>query len=260
MFPALVGLAYSGSRGIFPPVRIALVLLGLAAAELISLLAVDFRTQWERLHKRPLSYPPLPGNPVFSLLPPDQIPGMMSGLGIIGVVVLGYFFFVAGPVVLYLLAAASVAAGFYIFNPFPYSFLAVFFVPPILTGAVHTALSGAPETGAFLAGLPNAFILAGINVTFRKLYASGEDFRPLRAMTVLLLYSLSLCAVVALISFSFLPRTANSASVVILIGLFFIFQIFKREQNSPVPAVTAGIALYGMTAICLALSLIFKIF
>lgn len=257
MFPAIVGVAYSVNRGFFPPGRIALVLLGLAAAELISLLAVDFRTHWERLHKRPLSYPPLPGNPVFRLLPPNQIPMLMSALGILGVVVLSYFFYVAGPIVFYLLAAASVAACFYIFNPFAYSFLAVFFLPPILTGAVYTALSGTPESGAFLVGLPSAFILAGINVIFRRLYAFGEEFRPLRAMTVLLLFSLSLCAVVALISFFFLPRTANSASVVILIGLFFIFQIFKHEQNSPVPAVTAGIALYGITAICLAFSLIF---
>jgi len=256
MFPGIIGIAYSGSRGIFPPAKVVLVLLGLAVAELISLLAVDYRTHWERTHSLPVSYPPLPGNPVFARILPSRLPQLMTLLGFIGVAVLGYFYFLRGPEILLLLAVASMAAFFYFFNPFPYSFLFILAVPPILTGAVHTALSGALEIGAFLVGLPSAFILAGINLIYRELYKPQEDFLPARILAVLLLFSLSLCSVTVLIILKILPLSANSVSILVLAGLYFSFQIFKKEQKSPIPAVLAGIGLYIMTALSVAVSLV----
>ena len=256
MLPAIIGLAYSGSRGLFPPVKVVLVLLGLAAAELISLLAVDSRTHWERSQGLPISYPPLPGNPVFTRLPASRIPWLMSVLGFMGVLVLGYFYFFWGPEILFLLAAASMAAFFYIVDPFPYAFLFVLVVPPLLTGTVYTALSGVLEISAFLVGLPNAFILAGINFIFRKLYKPQEDFLPSRILAVLFLYSLSLCTVTVLIVVKILPLSANSVSIFVLTGLYFSFQIFKKEQKSPIPAVLAGIGLYVVTALSVAVSLV----
>lgn len=255
--PALIGAAYSGGRGVFSGIRLALVCLGLAAAELIALLAVDFRTHWERSRPVPRSFPSLPGNPVFDSLPPARLPLLMTALGIIGAAVLAYFYYLRGPVILYFLAGASMAASLYIFNPFPFAFLAVLTLPPLLTGGVHTSLSGGLDAGAFLVGLPSAFILAGTNWAFRRLYSRGEDFFPGRALVVLLFFSLSLCAVVALIVLKVLPSSANAASVILLAGLYLSFQVFKHEQKSPVPAVTVGVALYVAVALSLALSMIF---
>ena len=256
MIPGLLGIAFGWKRIPFSPHKIALVLAGLAAAGLIGLLAADLSRHRAGIQGRRLSYPALPGSPVFIRLSPGKIPLLMSLLGIVGVFVLGFFFSAAGPVVIYMAAAASLAAVCYLFDPFPYSFLAVVVFPPLLSGGVHVALSGAVDAGAFLAGIPLALILAGINLIFRKLYLKEHDFRAGGASAVLLLYSLSLCAVVVLIALHVYPRGANIASLVILSGLFFSFQIFRHEQITPVPAVTAGIGVYILAGLCLGLSLI----
>ena len=255
LMPALVGSAWVARTGRFDFFRFLLVIAGLAAAELSNLLAADYAvhlasstgsTTWGR--------PTLPGSPVISprRLPPGSIPLVLAPLGFVGVAVLLYFTLTAGPGVLALAAAAAAIGGLYVLEPFPLSYLATALVPPLVCGGTVLALTGRMEPGGFLAGLPVAWISAGVILGYRWLYPRPPGGGPARTAVVIGCYAAAAVSTVILVLARVLPPAALAAAAVPPVLGVTTAGVLRRQPGDPVPATALGVL--GHILSCLALT------
>ena len=149
-FPALVGGAYAYSQGHFNFSRFVLLLMGLVFAELIKLLAFDYKALSPIKDKD--DYPFLPGSPVFSPLQVQRkkLPMLIAVSSFGALIVLVYFFLLSGWVIVALLGATFIISTFLNKPFFPPTYLSASIMPPILSGVVYLALSGNIDFNAFL--------------------------------------------------------------------------------------------------------------
>jgi 1,4-dihydroxy-2-naphthoate octaprenyltransferase len=294
MMPAFIGAAYAARHGRVRAVPLALVLAGLAAAELINLFGTDY-AQWRtRTHGAPAQgggaitsdgrstrgagsrrgsrsgadtgTVSLPGNPVVapSRLEPRRIPAVLLPLALLGLAIVLYFAIAVGPAVLVFFAAAVAVGGLYVFCPFPYAFLSTVVLPPLIAGGTLLALTGATGVGGFAAGLPVAWVSVAVILGYRVLYVPDDDppeglparpRRRRRQAVVLTFYVLAGANVAAWVPLRLLPP-AGLLALVPWGGCFaWVAALLLRERRDPVPATAAGVLMHSLTSAALALAL-----
>jgi hypothetical protein len=250
LMPALIGAALAARAGAFHWLRFLLVLAGLAAAELLNLLASDYRM----LRDPKQSEPRLPGNPVF---PPERLPAsrillVLAPVALIGLAVLLFFTITVGIGVLLFLLAAVLIGGLYVFSPFRYAFLYTAFIPPLVSGGAYLAMTGRMEGPAYAAGVPITLISLAVIIGYRVMFVqTGAQRRRSRAV-VLALYCLAAVFVVLYVPAGIYPWAALAALVPIAGFLWLMLKASTQEKKNPVPATALGVMMH--TTVCLALA------
>jgi hypothetical protein len=263
VMPALIGAGYTARHGRVPALTLALVLVGLAAAELLNLLGSDY-VQWReqaprargssrgggpdsaraRRAGRGSNTGPviLPGNPVIrpGRLDPRHIPAVALPLAAIGLGALIYFAVVVGPSVLLLFAAV---------------------LPPLIAGGTGLALAGSPAVAGFAAGLPVAWISVAVILGYRVLYGADTSLDS-RAGTrcrwhgvVLGFYVLAGANIAVWVTLRLLPPAGLLALVPWAVCLSWVAALLGQERSDPVPATAVGVLMHSATSAALALTL-----
>jgi hypothetical protein len=284
VMPALIGAGYTARHGRVPALTLALVLVGLAAAELLNLLGSDY-VQWReqaprargssrgggpdsaraRRAGRGSNTGPviLPGNPVIrpGRLDPRHIPAVALPLAAIGLGALIYFAVVVGPSVLLLFAAAAAIGGLYVLSPFPYAYLSTVVLPPLIAGGTGLALAGSPAVAGFAAGLPVAWISVAVILGYRVLYGADTSLDS-RAGTrcrwhgvVLGFYVLAGANIAVWVTLRLLPPAGLLALVPWAVCLSWVAALLGQERSDPVPATAVGVLMHSATSAALALTL-----
>ncbi len=261
-----------------------LALAGLAAVELMNLFGSDYVLHLSRSGKPgcdplwrralPPPGPVLPGIPVVDprLLPPECIPYVLFPLALAGAAVLLSFIFSVGPGVLAFLLPAAAVGALYVFSPFPYAFLATALVPPLVSGGLGYILTSRPQAAAFLAGLPVAWISAGVILTYRVAYAKREERsvgtasgraaavrrRELarRLLLVLPPYAAMVLSIALLLALGLYPPAAAVALLPALLFPVWAARLLAAERRDPVPATAVGVLLHCSVTALLALGLL----
>ena len=255
LMPALIGAAFVVRRGAFQWLRFVLVLLGLAAVELLNLLGSDYRMFRNPDRKEPQ----LPGNPVFppEHLPASRIPLILVPIALIGLAVLLYFTVTVGIGVLVFLFAAGLIGALYVFSPFRYAFLYTAFIPPLISGGVYLAMTGRLEGPAFAAAIPITLISLAVIVGYRLMYEqTGPERRRSRA-AVLALYCLAGINVVLYVPAGIYPLAGLAAAVPIASFLWLVAMVSAREKKDPVPVTALGVMMHTTTCLVIAAALLF---
>jgi len=255
LMPALIGAAVAASHGAFHRLRFILILVGLAAAELMNLLGSDYQAFRNPGKKDPQ----LPGNPVIppALLPPSRIPLVLIPIAAVGLGVLVYFTVTVGIGVLVFLAAAGIIGALYVFSPFGYSFLYTAFIPPLISGGVFMALAGKAEGVAFAAGLPITLISLAVILGYRVMYEQiGLKRRRTRAV-VMAVYSFAGINIILYVAAGIYPRSGLAALLPIVLFFWLFVSVSEREKTDPVPATAAGVFMHTGTSLAIAAALLF---
>jgi hypothetical protein len=255
LMPSLIGAALAVRHERFHWLRFLLVLVGLAAAELLNLLGSDYRT----LRNPDSVEPQLPGSPMFSSarLPASRIPLVLAPLAMAGLAVLVYFTITVGPGVLVFLLAAGIIGSLYVFSPFRYAFLYTAFIPPLISGGAYLATAGVLDGTAFAAGVPITLISLAVIIGYRVMYEqSGPERRRTRAV-VLALYSLSGITVALYLPAGIYPIAGLAAVAPIVVFLWWIGKVSLQEKQDPVPATALGVMMHTTTAAAIAAALLF---
>jgi hypothetical protein len=220
LMPALIGAALAARLGAFHWLRFALILVGLAAVELLNLLGTDYRTR-----KSPKSREiRLPGNPVFSpeLLPAKRLPLLIAPVAAIGLAVLLYFTITVGVGVLVFLLAAGIIGALYVFSPFRYAFLYTSLIPPLISAGVYLAMAGRLEGVAFAVGMPVTLISLAVIVGYRVMYARTGAARGRSRAVVLSLYCLAGLSIVLYVPAGIYPGAGLLAVVPVAAFLWIL--------------------------------------
>jgi 1,4-dihydroxy-2-naphthoate octaprenyltransferase len=255
LMPALIGAALAARAGAFHWPRFLLVLVGLAAAEMLNLLGSDYRV----FQKPERKEPQLPGNPVFppERLPASRIPLVLAPVAFVGLAVLVYFTITVGIGVLVFLLAAAVIGALYVFSPFRYAFLYTAFIPPLISGGVYLAMTGKLEGLAFAAGVPITLISLAVILGYRVLYEhTGAERRRSRAV-VLALYCLAGINVALYVPAGVYPWTGLAAVVPIAVFVWLVGKWSAREKKDPVPVTALGVMMHTSTCLVIAAALLF---
>jgi hypothetical protein len=255
LMPALIGAALAARGGTFPWLRFLLVLVGLAAAEMLNLLGSDYRM----LRRPEREEPRLPGNPVFppERLPVSRIPLVLAPAALVGLAAALYFSFTAGPGVLVFLAAAAVIGALYVFSPFRYAFLYTAFLPPLISAGAYLAITGRIEGPAFAAGIPITLISLAVIVGYRVMYGQSGSARRRSRAVVLALYCLAGINVVLYVPADIYPWAGLAAVVPIAVFLCLVGRVSTREKENPVPATALGVMMHTSTCLVIAGALLF---
>jgi hypothetical protein len=254
LMPALIGAALAARAGAFHWLRFFLILVGLAAAEMLNLLGTDF----QELRNPGRAGPKLPGNPVFSLerLPAGRLPLLLIPVALVGLAVLVYFTITVGIGVLVFLLAAGLIGALYVFSPFRYSFLYTAFIPPLISGGVYLAMTGKLEGLAFAAGVPITLISLAVIVGYRVMYEQeGFERRRSRAV-VLALYCLAGINIVLYVPAGVYPWPGLAAVVPITVFVWLVGKWSTREKEDPVPATALGVMMHTSTCLVIAAALL----
>ena len=253
LMPALIGAALAAREGSFHWLRFVLILVGLAAAELLNLLGSDYRVSGASKSKEIQ----LPGNPVFppERLPPSRLPLLLSPIAAVGLAVLLYFTITVGVGVLLFLLAAGIIGAFYVFSPFRYAFLYTAFIPPLISGGVYLAMTGRFEGVAFAVGVPITLISLAVIVGYRVMYAQKAATRVRSRAVVLSLYCLAGVNIVLYVPAGIYPRAALLAVVPAAVFLWFLGSVSAREEENPVPATALGVMMHTGTCLVIAAAL-----
>jgi hypothetical protein len=255
LMPALIGAALAGRDGAFRWPRFLLILVGLAAAELLNLLGSDYRN-FRNPDRRE---PQLPGNPVFppERLPPSRIPLVLAPVAAAGLAVLLYFTITVGVGVLVFLLAAAVIGALYVFSPFRYAFLYTAFIPPLISGGVYLAMTAELVGLAFAAGIPITLISLAVIVAYRVMYPQTGALRQRSRAVVLALYCLAGITVVLYIPAGIYPPLGLIAAAPITVFLWMIGRITAGEEHDPVPATSLGVMMHTATSLAIAVAFLF---
>ncbi|UCF97505.1 MAG: hypothetical protein JSV89_20380 [Spirochaetaceae bacterium] len=255
MMPALIGAALAARGGAFHWLRFVLILVGLAAAELLNLLGSDYQ-----MFRNPGKQgSQLPGNPVFSTerLPASRIPLLLAPIALIGLGVLIYFTVTVGIGVLLFLLAAGIIGALYVYSPFRYAFLYTAFIPPLISGGVYLALTGKLEGLAFAAGVPITLISLGVIVGYRVMYErEGLKRRRSRAV-VLALFCLAGINVLLYVPAGIFPWIGLAAVIPLFFFTWMIGTVSVRERKDSVPATALGVMMHTSTCLIVAAALLF---
>jgi hypothetical protein len=255
LMPALIGAALSARQGQFHWLRFVLIMVGLAAAELLNLFGSDYQTFRNPRKKDPQ----LPGNPVIapSLLPPSRIPIVLVPIALIGLAVLIYFTLTVGIAVLVFLVAAGIIGALYVFSPFRYAFLYTAFIPPLISGGVFLALTGKAEGVAFAAGLPITLISLAVILGYRVMYERiGAQRRRTRAV-VLAVYCLTGINVILYVVAAIYPLAGLAALLPIVLFFWLFANVSEQVKTDPVPATAVGVFMHTGTSLAIAAALLF---
>jgi hypothetical protein len=255
LMPALIGAALAARGGIFHWLRFVLLLVGLAAAEMLNLLGSDYRM----FQKPERKEPQLPGNPVFApeRLPASRIPLVLAPVAVIGLAVLLYFTITVGIGVLVFLLAAAVIGALYVFSPFRYAFLYTAFIPPLISGGVYLAMTGTLEGPAFAAGVPITLISLAVILGYRVMYEqTGSERRRSRAV-VLALYCLAGINIILYVPAGVYPWAGLAAVIPIAVFVWLVGKWSVREKKDPVPATALGVMMHTSTCLIIAAALLF---
>jgi hypothetical protein len=253
LMPALIGAALAARRGSFRWPPFVLILVGLAAAELLNLFGSDYRM----LRNQERGEPRLPGNPVLppERLPVSRIPLVLAPIALVGLAVLLYFTIKVGIGVLVFLLAAALIGALYVFSPFRYAFLYTALIPPLISGGVYLAMTGELEGLAFAAGAPITLISLAVIVGYRVMYGqTGPERRRSRAV-VLALYCLAGIIVVVYVAAGVYPRAGLAAAVPIAAFLWPVGIVTDRERKDPVAATALGVLMHTSTCLVVAATL-----
>jgi hypothetical protein len=253
LMPALIGAALAARRGTFHWLRFLLLLIGLAAAEMLNLLGSDYRMFRYPDRKEPR----LPGNPVFppDRLPVSRLPLVLALVALIGSAVLLYFTITVGIGVLIFLLAAAAIGALYVFSPFRYAFLYTAFIPPLISGGVYLAMTGMIEGLAFAVGVPITLISLAVIIGYRVMYQqAGAAQRRSRAV-VLALYCLAGINVLLYVPAGIYPWAGLTALVPITVFLWLVGTVSTREKDNPVPVTALGVMMHTSTCLVIAASL-----
>ncbi len=255
LMPALIGAALAARGGTFLWLRFLLVLVGLAAAEMLNLLGSDYRMLRQPERKEPR----LPGNPVFppERLPVSRIPLVLAPVALIGLAAALYFTFTAGIGVLIFLAAAAVIGALYVFSPFQYAFLYTAFIPPLISAGAYLAITGRIEGLAFAAGIPITLISLAVIVGYRVMYGQSGSARRRSRAVVLALYCLAGINVVLYVPADIYPWTGLAALVPIAVFLCLLGRVSTREREDPVPVTALGVMMHTSTCLVIAAAVLF---
>ena len=250
LMPALIGAALAARRGTFHWLRFLLILIGLAAAEMLNLLGSDYRMFRYPDRKEPR----LPGNPVFppDRLPVSRLPLVLALVALIALAVLLYFTITLGIGVLIFLLAAAVIRALYLFSPFRYAFLYTAFIPPLISGGVYLAMTGGLESSAFAVGIPITLISLAVIVGYRVMYRQAGHARRRSRAVVLALYCLAGINVLLYVPAGIYPWAGLTALVPIAVFLWLVGTVSTGEKDNPVPATALGVMMY--TTVCLAIA------
>lgn len=253
LMPALIGAALAAREGFFHWLRFVLILVGLAAAELLNLLGSDYRTSVSSKSKEIQ----LPGNPVFppERLPPSRLPLLLSPIAAVGLAVLLYFTITVGVGVLVFLLAAGIIGALYVFSPFRYAFLYTAFIPPLISGGVYLAMTGRFEGVAFAVGVPITLISLAVIIGYRVMYAQKAAARGRSRAVVLSLYCLAGVNIVLYVPAGIYPRAGLLAVVPVALFLWFLGRVCAREVEDPVPATALGVMMHTSTCLVIAAAL-----
>ena len=262
LMPALIGTAFSARQGYFELIRFVLILAGLVIAELMNLFGTDYFSG-SPFKGPPGSRPPrLPGNPVLppSILKTENIPRVILSLGIAGLAILVSLTILAGPVVLIFMALALATGFLYVFDPFPYSFLATAVLPPIICAGVYFVLSGKLILEAFLVGLPVAWISVSVILGYRVLYRGTNtgtlSFDRKKIAAVLLVYFL--CPVNITLShiMGLYPPLTLVAVPACLLFIYGTYRILREKTSDFIPATSVGVLMHSTVSMLVAGSLL----
>jgi hypothetical protein len=255
LMPALIGTAIAAREGTFRGLHFGLILVGLAAAELLNLLGSDYRM----VQKPDSAEPQLPGNPVFSpeRLPLSRIPLVLVPVALIGLAVLVYFTITVGVGVLVFLVAAGLIGALYVFSPFRYAFLYTAFIPPLISGGVYLAMTDRAEGLAFAAGVPITLISLAVIVAYRVMYEQSGSKQHRSRAVVLALYCLAGINVVLYIPAGIYPAAALAALLPIAGFTVWIGVVSVRERVNPVPATALGVMMHTTTCLAISAALLF---
>lgn len=253
LMPALIGAALAARAGSFHWLRFPLILVGLAAAELLNLLGSDYRTPGSSKSKEIR----LPGNPVFppESLPASRLPLLLAPIAAVGLAVLLYFTITVGVGVLMFLLAAGIIGALYVFSPFRYAFLYTAFIPPLISGGVYLAMTGRFEGVAFAVGVPITLISLAVIVGYRVMYAQKAAARGRSRAVVLSLYCLAGVNIVLYVPAGIYPRAGLLAVVPVAVFLWFLGSVSAREKEDPVPATALGVMMHTSTCLVIAAAL-----
>ena len=255
LMPALIGAALAARGGTFHWLRFVLLLVGLAAAEMLNLLGSDYR-MFQKPERKEAQ---LPGNPVFApeRLPASRIPLVLAPVAVIGLAVLLYFTITVGIGVLVFLAAAAVIGALYVFSPFRYAFLYTAFIPPLISGGVYLAMTGTLEGPAFAAGVPITLISLAVILGYRVMYEqTGSERRRSRAV-VLALYCLAGINIILYVPAGVYPWAGLAAVIPIAVFVWLVGKWSRREKKDPVPATALGVMMHTSTCLVIAAALLF---
>lgn len=253
--PALIGAALAARGGTFLWPRFLLVLVGLAAAEMLNLLGSDYRM----LRRPDRKEPRLPGNPVCppERLPLSRIPLVLAPVALVALAVLLYFTFTLGIVVLMFLVAAGIIGALYVFSPFRYAFLYTALIPPLISGGAYLAITGRIEGLAFTAGVPITLISLAVIVGYRVMYEQSGSARRRSRAVVLALYCLAGIIVVLYVPAHIYPAAGLAALVPIVVFLWLVGRVSTRVKHDPVPATALGVMMHTSTCLVIAAALLF---
>jgi hypothetical protein len=254
LMPALIGAALSVREGTFDGLRFLLILVGLAAAELMNLLGADYQSLRNPASKEPQ----LPGNPVFSpkILPASRFPLVLAPLALIGLAVLIYFTVTVGIGVLLFLLAAGIIGALYVFSPFRYAFLYTALIPPLISGGVYLAMTGTVYGTAFAAGLPITSISLAVILGYRVMYEREGTERKRSRAVVLALYCLAGLIVALYIPAGIYPWTGLTALIPIVVCLVMVAIVSEREKKNSIPVTALGVMMHTGTCLALAVALL----
>jgi len=242
LMPALIGAALAARGGTFLWLRFLLVLVGLAAAEMLNLLGSDYRM----LRRPQRKEPRLP-----------RIPLVLAPVALIGLAAALYFTFTAGIGVLIFLAAAAVIGALYVFSPFQYAFLYTAFIPPLISAGAYLAITGRIEGLAFAAGIPITLISLAVIVGYRVMYGQSGSARRRSRAVVLALYCLAGINVVLYVPADIYPWTGLAALVPIAVFLCLLGRVSTREREDPVPVTALGVMMHTSTCLVIAAAVLF---
>ena len=253
VMPALIGAALAARVGSFHWLRFALILVGLAAAELLNLLGSDYRTLGSSKSKENQ----LPGNPVIppERLPASRLPLLLALIAAVGLAVLLYFTITVGIGVLMFLLAAGIIGALYVFSPFRYAFLYTAFIPPLISGGVYLAMTGRLEGVAFAVGVPITLISLAVIVGYRVMYGQTAAARGRSRAVVLSLYCLAGVNIVLYVPAGIYPGAGLLAVVPVAAFLWILGIVSAREKEDPVPATALGVMMHTSTCLVIAAAL-----
>ncbi|MFP4529468.1 MAG: hypothetical protein ACLFQX_13055 [Candidatus Kapaibacterium sp.] len=254
--PALIGGAYAARRNVFEDESFALIIIGLACAQLAVLLISDY-INFKNFPEKEPDYYILPGSPVFGS--PDVKPKLTAALAaissIFALTILAWFSIKAGTGVL-ILGAAGVALGaLYIFNPFRGAYFSAALISPFVGSGVYMAMTGISLGWAYLAPAPLVWIAAAELLTHREVYRGGR-FRSSLTNTVLFLYFMAFLNINIFYYAGLYSYYSLFVSLVLLMAVFYLLRIFRFERRDPVPAVALGAIVYSVVGVLLAMTIL----
>ena len=253
IMPGLLGVAFAFQRGFFGLWRLLPIFIGLAIAEILSLLGADHQTFRNR--NTGIKEPMLPGSPLLRLSVWETAAGPVTvlSLGMLGVGVLVYMTLILGPALYAFVGIALIAGLLYAGNPFPFSYLSTAILPPVISAGVYFGMTGKVEFAAFLIGLPIVWISVAAILGYRILYKGNAPPQRNQSLTILLFYFLCPVSIIILVAAGVYASMTLISLVPISLFIFMICKTLFGEGRDYMPLTAWGVSMHAAVSLILAL-------